>query len=113
MTATKPAIEVAGLTKSYGDNTVLGGVDLAVRYDDGLARQLGLNEGVLKLWRYSDNEWIRMDHDSTFERDPAHHILSVHAPPDFTYFAVSAPEPGAVALIIVVGGTLLLRRRRG
>jgi len=30
MTATKPAIEVAGLTKSYGDHTVLDGVDLTV-----------------------------------------------------------------------------------
>src|SRR4051794_415015 len=30
MTATKPAIEVAGLTKSYGDQTVLDGVNLTV-----------------------------------------------------------------------------------
>src|SRR4051794_15819920 len=30
MTATQPAIEVAGLTKSYGDDTVLNGVDLTV-----------------------------------------------------------------------------------
>ncbi len=30
MTATNPAIEVAGLTKSYGDHTVLNGVDLTV-----------------------------------------------------------------------------------
>jgi ABC-2 type transport system ATP-binding protein len=30
MTATNPAIEVAGLTKSYGDHTVLDGVDLTV-----------------------------------------------------------------------------------
>ena len=89
-----------------------GGVDLTVRYDDGLARQLGLNEGVLKIWRYADNEWVRMDHDAAFLRDSAHHILSVHTPADFTYFAVSAPEPGAVALVLVAGGALLLRRRR-
>jgi ABC-2 type transport system ATP-binding protein len=30
MTATNPAIEVSGLTKSYGDHTVLDGVDLTV-----------------------------------------------------------------------------------
>jgi ABC-2 type transport system ATP-binding protein len=30
MTATRPAIEVTGLTKSYGDHTVLDGVDLSV-----------------------------------------------------------------------------------
>ncbi|MCM3920946.1 ATP-binding cassette domain-containing protein [Frankia sp. AiPs1] len=30
MTATDPAIEVSGLTKSYGDHTVLDGVDLTV-----------------------------------------------------------------------------------
>jgi ABC-2 type transport system ATP-binding protein len=30
MTATSPAIEVVGLTKSYGDHTVLDGVDLSV-----------------------------------------------------------------------------------
>ncbi len=30
MTATRPAIEVAGLTKAYGDHTVLDGVDLNV-----------------------------------------------------------------------------------
>ncbi|MEX5632699.1 ABC transporter ATP-binding protein [Parafrankia sp. FMc2] len=30
MTATRPAIEVVGLTRSYGDHTVLNGVDLTV-----------------------------------------------------------------------------------
>src|SRR3954449_3941434 len=30
MTTTNPAIEVAGLTKAYGDTTVLDGVDLTV-----------------------------------------------------------------------------------
>jgi ABC-2 type transport system ATP-binding protein len=30
MTATRPAIEISGLTKSYGDHTVLDGVDLTV-----------------------------------------------------------------------------------
>jgi RNA polymerase sigma factor (sigma-70 family) len=92
--------------------TAAGGLDLQVRYDDALAAQLGLDENVLKLWKY-DGQWERLDFDPTFLRDPLNHTLFVHTDPTgMTYFAVSAPEPGTLSLI--TGGLLLLsvRRRR-
>jgi hypothetical protein len=94
-----------GLTKPAG------GVDLTVRYDDGLARDLGLNEPSLKLWQYESGEWQRIN-DSSFARDLANHTLSGHADPGLTFFAVSAPEPGALAVVTIAGAVVLLRRRR-
>jgi hypothetical protein len=87
-----------------------GGVDLAVRYDDALAQQLGLSESVLKLWKYENGEWIRIN-DSTFRRYSALNILSGYAGNELTYFAVSAPEPTMVGAV-VLGGWMLMRRRR-
>ena len=86
-----------------------GGVNLVVRYDDGLAQELGLNEASLKLWQYEGGAWLRIN-DSSFARDMANHILSGHAGADATFFAVSAPEPGAAALLCLTGAAVLLRR---
>jgi RNA polymerase sigma factor (sigma-70 family) len=90
-----------------------GGLDLLVRYDDALAAEKGLDENVLKLWKY-DGQWERLDFDPTFLRDPQNHTLFVHTDPTgMTYFAVSAPEPGTLSLL--TGGLCLLalkRRRR-
>jgi RNA polymerase sigma factor (sigma-70 family) len=94
-----------GLTKPAG------GVELVVRYDDGLAHDLGLNEGSLKLWQYESGEWRRIN-DSSFARDLTNHILSGHADPGLTFFAVSAPEPGALFVFGLAGAALLMRRRR-
>ena len=85
------------------------GVDLAVRYDDALALEKGLSESVLKLWKYENGAWTRINDDS-FRRYAALNVISGYAGGDFTYFAVSAPEPtclGALAL----GGWMLMRRR--
>jgi hypothetical protein len=94
-----------GLTKPAG------GIDLAVRYDDALASDLGLNEARLKLWQFEQGQWLRIN-DGSFGRDMGHHILSGHAAADLTFFAVSAPEPGTIGAVFVAGAALLLRRRR-
>ena len=87
-----------------------GAVDLLVRYDDGLAEELKLDENVLKLWRYHDGQWIRIN-DSTFTRDTELNLIGGTAGA-LEYFAVSAPEPSAVAVLLLGGGAALLRRRR-
>jgi RNA polymerase sigma factor (sigma-70 family) len=90
-----------------------GDVDITVRYDDGMANELHLNENVLKLWRYQDGQWIRMDHDASFWRDVDQHLLGVTAPAgNFEFFAVSAPEPSTVSVIALGAAAALLRRRR-
>lgn len=100
------SIDTAGLIAA-------GGLDLSVRYDDALAVSLGLDESVLKLWKYDQGGWIRLDLDPTFLRDPASHTLSVHTElGSMSYFAVSAPEPGTCGMIIASFGLYLCRRRR-
>jgi hypothetical protein len=88
-----------------------GGVDLTVRYDDGLAHHLGLNENVLKLWQFEKDRWVRIN-DASFSRDTDRNTLSGHANPDLSFFAVSAPEPSGAAIVLLGGAALLLRRRR-
>ncbi len=89
---------------------VPGGIDFIVRYDDALADQLGLNENVLKLWKYQDGHWSRIL--DSLERHPDLNILTGHTSGGVAYFAVSAPEPGAAALLLLAGGFTLARRRR-
>jgi MYXO-CTERM domain-containing protein len=97
------------------DGSSLGGfdaVELSIRYDDGLARTLGLDEGILKLWQYDQTlgAWQRIN-DASFSRNTLDHILSGTAGGDLSYFAVSAPEPGG-AVLVALGAAALLRRRR-
>ena len=87
-----------------------GGIDLAVRYDDALAAQLGLDESQLKLWKYSDGKWTRVL--DGFERHPDLNILLGHTPGGVGYFAVSAPEPASGVLFLLGAGYLLARRPR-
>ncbi|HZN65156.1 MAG TPA: PEP-CTERM sorting domain-containing protein [Tepidisphaeraceae bacterium] len=89
------------------------GADLAVRYDDGLAAQLGLNEASLKLWRYDATtaQWQRIN-DGSFARDMENNILSGHAEGPTSFFAVSAPEPSALGVLAIAGAAALRRRRR-
>ncbi len=98
------------------DGSELGGfsrADLQVRYDDALANELGLDEQILKLWRFdpATMQWARIN-DETFSRDTVDHILSGTAVGNFTYFAVSAPEPGTMTLMGIAASALLMRRRR-
>jgi RNA polymerase sigma factor (sigma-70 family) len=99
------------------DGSELGGFDgaqLTVRYDDAMARTLGLDENILKLWRYDPaaGQWDRIN-DSSFIRDSLDHLLTGYAPGGFDYFAVSAPEPaGATLLLIGISAAALRRRRR-
>jgi hypothetical protein len=94
------------------DPTITGGVNLQVRYDHQLADALGLDDSVLKLWTYQDDQWVRHDFDSSFLRDPATHTLWAHIAADFTHFAVSAPEPGAIGLTVLGLSVALTHRRR-
>lgn len=89
-----------------------GAVDLTVRYDDGMARELGLNENSLKLWRYSEGEWLRIN-DASFWRDVELNLIGGTAPPGgLDFFAVSAPEPGTLGAAFVGAAIALLRRPR-
>lgn len=86
------------------------GIDLSVRYDDALAGELGLDENLLKLWKYSDGKWTRVL--DGFQRHPELNILQGHIDGGADYFAVSAPEPATGALLLLGGGLLLARRPR-
>jgi hypothetical protein len=99
------------------DGSDLGGfdgADLSIRYDDAMARTLGLNEDLLKMWEYDGlaQSWQRLDHGPDFIRDTFDRILTGHANGEMTYFAVSAPEPTSVTLLALASGAALLRRRR-
>jgi RNA polymerase sigma factor (sigma-70 family) len=100
-----------GIWKFEDTGVAHGAVDLLVRYDDGLAAQLGLNENNLKLWRYSDGQWVRII-DASFFRDTELNLIGGTATEPFSYFAVSAPEPATAAVLVFGGGALLLRRTR-
>lgn len=92
------------------DVDALGGYDFTIRYDDHLAKSLGIDESVLKFWAYEpDGVWHRIK-DDTFHRDIDNNLIGAHAD-SLTFFAVSAPEPSGVTLL-VVGAGLVLRRRR-
>jgi RNA polymerase sigma factor (sigma-70 family) len=95
---------------SSSDPMEPGGIDLSVRYDDALAAQLGLDESALKLWKYSDGKWTRILEG--FERHPELNILNGRVDGGLDYFAVSAPEPAAGALLLLGAGYLLARRPR-
>jgi hypothetical protein len=100
------------------DGSELGGfdsVDLQVRYDDAMASALGIDQDLLKLWEFdaARHAWVRLDHDPSFSRDPLNKLLAARVDGEFTYFAVSAPEPaGAVTLLAIGGAALTARRRR-
>lgn len=87
-------------------------IQLQVRYDDTLAKQMLIDENILKLWQYDSvaASWKRIN-DQSFIRDAIDHILTGTAGSSMTYFAVSAPEPGS-ALLLLIGGAALMRRRR-
>jgi MYXO-CTERM domain-containing protein len=85
-------------------------VDVSVRYDDALAADRGLDELGLKLWRYADGEWSLVTGES-FWRDVDHNLMGGQTN-GLTFFAVSAPEPGAITTLLGLGAAALLRRRR-
>jgi hypothetical protein len=94
------------------EGVAFDGVTLTVRYDDTLAQSLGLDENILKLWKFEPGEgWSRIN-DETFHRDPRRNLLTGAAGNDLTFFAVSAPEPSAALGAIALGGWLLTRRKR-
>jgi hypothetical protein len=100
-----------GIWEYEADTLQHGAVDLIIRYDDGLAAQLGLDENNLKLWRYQDGQWLRIN-DETFFRDVNLNLIGGTAE-SMQFFAVSAPEPSTAAVLLLGGAALLLRRRRG
>ncbi len=88
-----------------------GGFDFTIRYDDHLARSMGIDESILKFWAYEpDGLWHRIK-DDTFHRDTDNNLIGAHAD-SLSYFAVSAPEPSAALLMMIGAGVMGLRRRR-
>jgi hypothetical protein len=85
-------------------------IDLTVRYDDGLAASLGLDEAALKLWRYDGSQWLRIN-DATFSHDLENNLIS-GSTTSLEFFAVSAPEPSSVGLVLMSAVGLLRRRPR-
>jgi RNA polymerase sigma factor (sigma-70 family) len=88
------------------------GVDFTIRYDDALASSLGLDENILKLWHYDTMYGWQRIMDDSFSRDTIDHLISGHSDGRLSFFAVSAPEPGAGALMIAGAATFLAQRRR-
>lgn len=85
-------------------------LSVAIRYDDILAHQLGVDESSLTLWGF-DGTWRPLtDHFSLNSYD---HLISADGHP-VTYLAVvgSVPEPGLLSLMAVAAGLLLARRTR-
>lgn len=86
--------------------------DLLVRYDDLRAARMSLSEQILKLWVSDGKTWTLLWHDPTFGRDINQNLIWVTAAGGFKYFAVSAPEPGAMLVVTLVAAGLATRRRR-
>lgn len=83
-------------------------MDLSIRYDARLADELGLDESHLKLWAYDDSTgWQHV----LGNVDVEHHLISGTVNGG-RLFGVSAPEPGAVGIMVLGAAGLLLRRRR-
>ena len=86
-------------------------------YDESYFRHT-LPGGVLSTTRRQLTEqrriarWVRIN-DASFSRDTARNTLSGHANPDMSFFAVSAPEPSSLVVVMLAGGVLMLRRARG
>ncbi len=88
-----------------------GPTDLIVRYDSEMAFVMGLPESILKLWVYNDHiGWTRIT-DSSFGRDTVNNLIRGSYSGDFSYFAVSAPEPSGL-LVLASGAFLMMRRNR-
>jgi hypothetical protein len=92
-------------------DTEFGHAAITVRYDDLAAASLGLNEDLLKLWRFDDGAWQRMDNDEWFGRDVAQNLVWGRTD-EMSYFAVSAPEPTCIGAIGLGAWGLLRRVRR-
>jgi hypothetical protein len=86
-----------------------GGFDITVRYNDVLAKSLGIEEELLKFWAYN-GAWERIN-DESFHRDLTKNLIGAHFD-HATFFAVSAPEPSGVMMVLMAAGAVALRRRR-
>lgn len=87
-------------------------IDLLVRYDDLRAARMGLSEQILKLWVSDGETWTLMWNDPSFGRDIYQNLLWVTAGDDVKFFAVSAPEPATLTMLVAAAGLGLRRTRR-
>lgn len=94
------------------DATIFEDALIQVRYDSLLVERLGLDENVMKLWISDGKSWKLLLHDPSFGRDVGRDLVwsATHAPVKF--FAVSAPEPGTLAVLLAAATLTLSRRRR-
>lgn len=90
--------------------TDFGHIGFTIRYDDLAAQALGLDESVLKLWRYDDGIWQRIE-DESFGRDVEQNLIWGRTD-DLSFLGVSAPEPSSLGALVLGGWALLRRVRR-
>jgi uncharacterized protein (TIGR03382 family) len=95
---------------SFNSTAEFDSATLKVRYDEMLAQSLGLNENILKLWVYDNDQWIRIT-GSSFSRDLLNHTPSGEWG-NFSYIGVSAPDPASSLGLVGLVASWLLRRRR-
>jgi hypothetical protein len=99
-----------GVWSFDAEGVIADGIDLSVRYDEGLAAELGLDESMLKLWAFNDGKWLRVIDDS-FWRDTDANLIGGNLDA-MQFFAVSAPEPGGGLLVFLACAAALRRDRR-
>lgn len=98
-----------GIWKATGGASIIGDIDLTVRYDDTLLAAKGLDEQFIKLWYFRDGQWQRAI--DAFGRDTDLNHVYGHVPAS-GFFGVSTPEPSSAAIAIIAGAAGLLRRSR-
>jgi RNA polymerase sigma factor (sigma-70 family) len=87
-----------------------GHIGFTIRYDDLAAASLGVDESILKLWRYDDGMWQRID-DESFGRDIEQNLIWGRTD-DLSFLGVSAPEPSCVGALVLGAWTMLRRVRK-
>jgi hypothetical protein len=121
-------LRAAGLWKLFSTADFTG-LDLLLRYDDAMARELRLSESDLGLWVFESGQWERLSGDS-FGIDATRNLLwgTTEGRPYFfaalgepgvagsttpmSLPATITPEPGALLLVATGAGALLMRHRK-
>ena len=79
--------------------------DITFRYDSALAAALGLEEGLLTVYKLEGTNWVALA--STVDSVNNHITANVD---EFSVFAVGVPEPATIAILGL--GLSLIRRKR-
>jgi hypothetical protein len=102
-----------GLWRVDPGQVVSDDMDVAVRYDEMLARRLGVDEGMLKIWVHRPGgEWTRIEEQFIRRFGAANIISGSLGGANLDYFAISAPEPACLGAVLLAAWGLLRRGRR-